>query len=220
MIQNLLQVIPCLTEEQVDEVVSLINQDTWKPSTVFDRGLNCTVENKIRTSKTAALLDTDKAAMIMHEEFNRILLEYRDRLEAIHKEYGKYPVPGAFNTRSYSEPIQVLRYQPGEYYKWHSDVAFDKTIHYSHRTISIVLYLSDGFEGGGTEFPWGVYKPKKGEALVFPSNWCFPHQSQTVTSGEKIAAVTWYYTEYDLMEKTAELLQKNHENTTNSIGNQ
>ena len=97
--------------------------------------------------------------------------------------------------------IQVLRYTEGQYYRWHSDEATDKTVNEYHRTISIVLYLSDGFAGGATEFPWGTYKPKAGQALVFPSNWCFPHQSQRLISGEKIAAVTWYHSHYDFDQK-------------------
>lgn len=199
MIEQLVQVIDCLSEKQVDEVVSLIDSSRWSPSTVFnEKGDECSVNTDIRKNDRVCLDDSEKAAQIMHIEMNRILIEYRDRLSYnVHPQYGRYPVPGAFKTNCYREPIQVLRYQPGEYYTWHSDEATDKTVNEYHRTISIVLYLSDGFEGGSTEFAWGAYKPKKGQALVFPSNWCFPHQSQKLISGEKIAAVTWYHSHYD-----------------------
>ena len=79
-----------------------------------------------------------------------------------------------------------------EYYKWHSDQAADRNDNAYYRTISVVLYLTDDFEGGRTEFPHTSYKPKAGQALIFPSNWCFPHQSTPVTKGTKIVAVTWY----------------------------
>ena len=32
-------------------------------------------------------------------------------------------------------------------------------------------------------------------ALIFPSNWCYPHSGQMVESGMKRVAVTWYYVE-------------------------
>ena len=61
------------------------------------------------------------------------------------------------------------------------------------RKISIITYLNDGFDGGGTEFPHKVYKPQAGYAVMFPSNWCYPHSGQPVPNGKKRVAVTWYY---------------------------
>lgn len=199
MIDGLVQVISCFSPDQVDNLLKLVDDSRWEPSTIFnEKGDECSVNTDIRKNDRICLDDKEELANLMHIEFNRILIEYRDRLTYnVHEKYGRYPVPGAWKTTCYREPIQMLRYQPGEFYTWHSDEATDKTVNEYHRTISIVLYLSDGFEGGGTEFPWGTYKPNKGDALVFPSNWCFPHQSQPLISGEKIAAVTWYHSHYD-----------------------
>ena len=36
-------------------------------------------------------------------------------------------------------------------------------------------------------------KPEPGYALIFPSNWCYPHAGMPVTEGTKRVAVTWYY---------------------------
>ena len=36
-------------------------------------------------------------------------------------------------------------------------------------------------------------KPEPGYALIFPSNWCYPHAGMPVTKGTKRVAVTWYY---------------------------
>ena len=64
-----------------------------------------------------------------------------------------------------------------------------------YRTISIILYLNNDFEGGNTVFSHKKYKPLPGQALIFPSNWCYPHAGEPVTSGKKRVAVTWYYVE-------------------------
>ena len=204
MMEGLVQVIDCLSPIQVNEVLREIPAERYEPTTIFsgDGGDDCVVDTSIRSNTRACLFDDEPASQIMHKEMNRILIEYRDRLHYnVHPQYCRYPVPGAHRTSTFRERIQVLRYQPGQHYSWHTDEATDKTVNEYHRTISIVLYLSDGFAGGATEFPWGTYKPKAGQALVFPSNWCFPHQSQKLISGEKIAAVTWYHSHYDFNPK-------------------
>ena len=64
------------------------------------------------------------------------------------------------------------------------------------RTFSVILYLENAEEGGGTEFVDTVYKPKAGYALIFPSNWCYMHSGQPVIKGKKRVAVTWYYVQF------------------------
>mgnify|MGYP003316373665 FL=1 len=38
-----------------------------------------------------------------------------------------------------------------------------------------------------------TFKPSPGQALIFPSNWCYPHSGDPVELGIKKVAVTWYY---------------------------
>ena len=65
-----------------------------------------------------------------------------------------------------------------------------------HRKISVILYLSNDFEGGHTKFLHKKFKPSVGHAIIFPSNWCYPHTGTLVTNGKKRIAVTWYYVHY------------------------
>ena len=196
MLPNLIQVVDTLTPDEVHFVLDSLDPDWYEPTTVFGKS-GCEVNNDIRTNFRICLDDDHPAAHIMHEGTNRALLKYRDEIGHISDQFLTFPVPGSWATNSYREAWQVLRYQPGEFYKWHSDAASDHQCKEYHRKISIVLYLTEDFEGGRTEFPHTSYKPKAGQALIFPSNWCFPHQAQTLISGEKIAAVTWYSCYYD-----------------------
>jgi len=47
-----------------------------------------------------------------------------------------------------------------------------------------------------TCFPIGCVKPEPGQAVMFPSNWGFPHRAEEVISGTKHACVSWYMCEY------------------------
>ena len=196
MFTDLIQTVDCLTKEEVKIVLEQLDPDWYQPTTVFGMS-GCEVNKDIRTNTRITLSDDAIAAQIMHNGMNEALLKYREEIGTISDQYLTFPVPGSYRTNSFRELIQVLRYQPGEFYTWHSDQATNHEISEFHRTISIVLYLTDDFEGGRTEFPHKSYKPKAGQALIFPSNWCFPHQAQTVISGEKIAAVTWYHCFYN-----------------------
>ena len=193
---ELIQTIDCLSEAELDQVFRAMNGIEWEKSTVF--GLEGPVINHdIRSNMRSCLDDQHEAALIMHRAMNAALLEYKEQITHIHEEYAKYPVPGGYRTNCYREKIQVLKYDQEEHYSWHYDQATDRKVNEYFRTISIVLYLKNADEGGRTIFPHRAFKPKPGQALIFPSNWCFPHSAEPVKKGQKIVAVTWYHSDYD-----------------------
>lgn len=192
---ELIQTIDCLTEAELNQVFHMMNGVTWEPSTIF--GLNGPLVDKtIRSNERTCLDDAHPAAVVMHEAMNRALLEYKAQVFNMSPEYGKFPVPGAYRTTCHREAIQVLKYDEKEHYSWHYDQATDRKVNEYFRTISIVLYLKTADEGGRTVFPHRAFSPKPGQALIFPSNWCFPHSAEPVTKGQKIVAVTWYHSDY------------------------
>jgi len=80
-----------------------------------------------------------------------------------------------------------LKYETGGFYTTHLD---DDTV--NPRRISISLLLNEEYEGGEFQF-FGEYKVngKTGSAIVFPSNFCYPHEILPVTSGTRYCIVTW-----------------------------
>ena len=195
MTPDLIQIIDCLTPAQVEMVLANLSDDWWQPTTIFGNS-GCEVNKEIRNNHRICLDDNSRAAQIMHEGMNKALLTYRDNMFDITTEFQKYPVPGSYRTNSYREAIQVLRYREEEFYSWHHDQA-SADVNEKNRTISVVLYLQNATEGGRTMFPHRAYRPKAGQALIFPSNWCFPHSAEPVKAGTKIAAVTWYHCHYN-----------------------
>lgn len=84
---------------------------------------------------------------------------------------------------------ELLRYKEGQFYKQHTDSFKERP-----RAVSCSFALNDDFEGG----EWGffdreiVIKPVKGSAVLFPSNFMYPHEIMPVTKGTRYSVITWF----------------------------
>lgn len=195
MSNPLIQIVPTLSKEELRSVNLFCENNSQRKAkcTIFS-GASYKVDTSFRSSEGFSLIEGNPITNLLGNSLNEALLVYRDRLQKVHPALTNYTLaPGANGTSSHREAIQILEYTPGQQYKFHYDQNRDRNNVHFYRTISVVLYLTSDFEGGGTEFVDTVYKPKPGEALIFPSSWCFPHSGQQVTSGLKRVAVTWYY---------------------------
>lgn len=191
---DLIQVIKILDKEDVDKLNHHIDDLDLSLSTVFGARGEYSRTNEIVRSSTGSTLDENhQLTKTLHMNINKGLDEYKRRLVNIHSNFSFYPVPGGVGTKSWREPIQVLQYEKSQEYKFHHDDGDDPDLTEYHRKISVILYLTYDFTGGGTAFPHTTYKPKPGYALIFPSNWCYPHAGVPVLDGIKRVAVTWYY---------------------------
>jgi len=83
---------------------------------------------------------------------------------------------------------ELLKYPEGGFYIQHTD-SF-KAI---PRAVACSFILNNDFEGG--EFAFFdrelKYKLEKGDALMFPSNFMYPHEVMPVTKGTRYSLVTW-----------------------------
>ena len=190
---DLIQTIKVLNEEELKIINEYIDELTFQENTVFDSNGKSRVDNSVRSSLGTTMNEEHDATQLLHQKINESLLTYKEKVISINNMFQYYPVPGGYSTTCYRELIQVLEYSSNQEYKFHHDTSNDPNSKEYHRQISIVLYLNDDFDGGGTEFPHQTYKPSPGYGLFFPSNWSFPHSGQKVLSGKKRVAVTWYY---------------------------
>ncbi len=94
------------------------------------------------------------------------------------------------------EPLQILRYRPGQQYRPHVDWLPPP----NRRILTALIYLNDGYDGGQTDFPKIALKVRgqMGDALVFtsalPNGDLDPlaeHSGLPVTSGTKYLASRW-----------------------------
>jgi predicted 2-oxoglutarate/Fe(II)-dependent dioxygenase YbiX len=84
---------------------------------------------------------------------------------------------------------ELLKYGEGCFYTEHTD-----SFKARPRSVSCSFILNDDFEGG--EFAFFnkklKYKLDKGDALLFPSNFMYPHEIMPVTKGIRYSIVTWF----------------------------
>lgn len=84
---------------------------------------------------------------------------------------------------------ELLKYSEGCFYTEHTD-----SFKARPRAVSCSFILNDDFEGG--EFAFFnkklKYKLEKGDALMFPSNFMYPHEVMPVTKGTRYSIITWF----------------------------
>jgi predicted 2-oxoglutarate/Fe(II)-dependent dioxygenase YbiX len=84
---------------------------------------------------------------------------------------------------------ELLKYLEGCFYTEHTD-----SFKARPRAVSCSFILNDDFEGG--EFAFFnrelKYKLEKGDAIMFPSNFMYPHEVMPVTKGTRYSIITWF----------------------------
>jgi predicted 2-oxoglutarate/Fe(II)-dependent dioxygenase YbiX len=102
------------------------------------------------------------------------------------KEYNK-----KFNQAIISKDsgYDLLKYEKGGFYTEHVDSFIN-----SPKTISCSFVLNNDFKGGEFSFFNNkiIYPLKKGVAIMFPSNFLYPHSVLPVTQGTRYSIVTWF----------------------------
>jgi len=109
-------------------------------------------------------------------------------------------------------PPLISKYGPGRYYGWHVDspVMGNPAI---RTDLAMTIFLSDPstYEGGDLVLQTGGgvfnFKPAKGDAVLYPCQ--FLHCVNEVTSGERVAAVTWIQSNVKSPEQRQILFQLN-----------
>ena len=84
---------------------------------------------------------------------------------------------------------ELLKYPEGGFYTQHVD-----SFKARPRAVSCSFILNDDYEGG--EFAFFdrelKYKLDKGDAIMFPSNFMYPHEIMPVTQGTRYSIITWF----------------------------
>jgi prolyl 4-hydroxylase len=163
-----------LTDAEADHVIRVAG-DRFRPSTTMSNDVNSV--NKDRTS-TSVFLNSSSDAK-------------DDVLKHIISKAAKVAnVPA-----SYLEPLQVVRYDHGQFYRQHYDYLDESSSevkNHGQRTITLLVYLNTLPEeetGGGTKFHVldHVVKPEKGAGLLWHNVTSLGNvDARTLHSGEPL----------------------------------
>ncbi len=84
---------------------------------------------------------------------------------------------------------ELLRYKEGQFYIEHTD-----SFKARPRAVSCSFAINDDYEGGEWAFfnREKVIKVPKGAAVMFPSNFMYPHEIMPVTKGTRYSIITWF----------------------------
>ena len=88
--------------------------------------------------------------------------------------------------------FRVNKYSEGGFMSKHYDsIHHSHGQHYGYPHATVLLYLNEDYEGGEFTVATKRMKPKARSAVVFPSNFMYPHQADVVTKGTRWSIVSW-----------------------------
>lgn len=173
-----------LSPEEADHLIA-IAQSRFKRSVVVDPATSKLIENKDRTS-SSTFLERGEDDIVK-------------AIEARASQASGVPP-------QYFERLQVVRYQPGQFYRAHHDYidgATKEVAEHGQRTLTMFVYLNDlpdDETGGGTNFPHlkHTVRPKKGSAALWhnmtPAGNVDPrtlHSGEPLQKSEKYGLNIW-----------------------------
>jgi len=138
-------------------------------------------------NRTSAGIRLERATHPRLAPFEDALRQVADDCRALYAQHNDYMTARA------DQGLRLLRYEEGGYFRPHYDQGRRRD-HTGARWLSMVLFLNDDFRGGQLAFPRQELEvpPRAGTAVLFPSNFCFPHCARTVRQGTKYSVVTWF----------------------------
>jgi len=177
-----------ISKEECDKIINLYQgHSAWDwAGTVSGVDLNHRKVKQIYLSDTSVLGSSNEARMMDQNIFN-VMSRVKDLyLKTLHKDRGVLHVPDIQRDEGY----QLLHYSQGYYFKEHVDNFTGNS-----RVLTCTLNLNSGYEGGLFRFLSGEFDVSlgAGDAVMFPSNFMFPHELTEITSGERYSIVTWFH---------------------------
>ena len=172
-----------ISTEFCDEIIREYERsDDWVPGTIND--YHVTDYRKCEAVYLSSDDVIEKKYEIRKNIDDKIFTIVNKSLE---KYMRKYNALGYINVEGDSGYI-LLRYKTGDYVHEHVDTSAAQ-----HRTLSCSIILNDDYDGGEITFFDDKVRPflKKGDMLIFPSGFTYPHQVLPVTSGTRYAVITW-----------------------------
>jgi predicted 2-oxoglutarate/Fe(II)-dependent dioxygenase YbiX len=165
-----------MSPEQCDRVVALAEDIGFAPTGVFGGGEESASINVQQRVTDSAMLNPK-----VHREIYDFVV---DAIKAVNNKQYRFGLEGL-------EPVQVLRYSVGSFFREHSDLGYQSN-YSSGRKISLIAQLSpeDAYRGGNLVLFGEETMPRsQGTVCIFPS-W-LTHRVDELTEGTRYTLVAW-----------------------------
>jgi predicted 2-oxoglutarate/Fe(II)-dependent dioxygenase YbiX len=169
-----------------DAIVQDIEKRKWKPHEWY---VNTT--NTFRTEETKEL-DIQYATPQLQKELKNYVIESGRQYN---KNYAYHLSTWKTNQMmNFFSTVRFNRYTPGQIMRQHHDhihSIFDGQ-NKGIPVLSFIMNFNDDYEGADLFF-WEdtIVKLGKGDIVMFPSNWLFPHGVTEATKGKRYSGVCW-----------------------------
>ena len=188
LIRNFIAKQNVIDSELCDKIVKQSQEFNWQKHTWYSH------HDQVTHSHEEKELDVchggDVPDLIQEQLFMHINAVYKNYVQMLISEL-QFP---DFNMIKYWSACRLNRYGEGTCMRAHYDhihSLFDGERR-GIPVISVIGSLNDDFEGGELVF-YDDFKVEmdKGDILLFPSNFMYPHRVEEVTKGERYTFVSW-----------------------------
>jgi hypothetical protein len=169
---------------------NVLDKDLCKAIIDNSKNLNFAKATTLHEKETDDVLNYRKCyVMTLDNKFETDLFNGVGKVLKMYKKDHDHFGTGLTTEDTGYEHLIYIGSQAGEY-KEHTDHG-----DMNPRVLTCSFILNDNYDGGDFVFFGGEYKvpPKTGSAVVFPSNFCFPHAVTPVTNGDRHAVITWIH---------------------------
>ena len=168
-----------------DRVVKNIETREWKPHTWYDYQKNSSY------SEETMELDVQPITAELQKLLNPAILKAFDRYKSLYTYKASEKTQGLMTTFT---PVRFNRYSSGQIMRQHCDhihSIFDGN-QKGIPVLSMILNFNNDYEGADLFF-WekDVVELGKGDIIIFPSLFLFPHGVTEAISGTRYSGVCW-----------------------------
>ena len=167
-----------------DYIVDEIEKREWRPHTWYNN-----VQGTFGSEETMELDVQNITA-----EHQQLLTPFMIQAGASYNAKYSYPCERTQQIMNKFSAIRFNRYSPGQIMRQHMDHIHSlwNTQDAGIPVLSFILNLNDDYEGAELYF-WDDYKVPlgKGDIIMFPSLFLFPHGVTEATKGRRFSAVSW-----------------------------
>ena len=168
-----------------DAIVQDIETRSWEPHTWYN------VVTDSNHSEETMELDVQPASPQIQKQLGNFIIEAGKQYQ---QNYAFTFSNGCPNLMHQFCPVRFNRYAPGQIMRQHHDhihSLFDGTVK-GVPVLSFIMNFNDDYEGADLFF-WedSVVPLGKGDIIMFPSNWLYPHGVTEATKGKRYSGVSW-----------------------------